>query len=368
MNSVTTEHDWNTYKERELELLIPVLNLHGYTLDSVQPHTAGERFLMQAVTTTSGSKLILLGTDMSGTRVVIKATRDEAGIRELAHEELCQNVLGTIDFAKDTFRTPRRIERISAGGFVIIVTEFITQEKTFLERPTAEQFDIALGAFKGQEGAHATTFKHRALIKDTFGIREGETYLTNFDSFQKNCVRALPHDHELHTLLTTAYHELLDNKETIEQYCGFLTHTDFVPHNIRVHDGTLFLLDHSSLTFGNKYEGWARFLNFMTLYNPPLERAFVAYVIDNRTPEESQSLRLMRIYRLGEIIWYYVNTLVPSTGNLLTLNTERVHFWSTVLSHILKNEAVPADEIQNYKTRRDTLRSADEKERQKGLH
>lgn len=368
MNFVNTEHDWNTYKERELTLLTPILHTHGYSLDSIQPHTTGERFLMQAVTTTSGRKLILLGTGMGGKRVVIKATRDGAGIRELAHEELCRNVLGTIDFAKDIFRTPQCIEHINAGGFVIIVTEFITQEKTFLERPTAEQFDIALSAFKGQEGAHATTFKHRTLIKDTFGIREGEQYLTNFDSFQKNCVSALPHDHELHTLLTTAYRELLDHKETIEQYCGFLTHTDFVPHNIRIHDGTLFLLDHSSLTFGNKYEGWARFLNFMTLYNPPLERAFVKYVKDNRTPEESQSLRLMRIYRLGEIIWYYVHTLALCTGNLLTLNTERVHFWSTVLAHILKDEAIPADEIQNYKTRRDALRSKDEKERQQGLH
>ena len=368
MNSVTTEHDWNMYKEQELALLIPVLDAHGYTLDSTQPHTTGERFLMQAVTTTSGRKLILLGTSMDGKRVIIKATRDEAGIRELAHEELCRNVLGTIDFAKDTFQTPKRIERIREGGFVIIITEFITQEKTFLERPLEEQFDIALDAFKGQEGAHATTFKHRTLIRDTFGIRDGATYLTNFDSFQKNCALALPQNHELHTLLNTAKQELLNHEETLEQYCGFLTHTDFVPHNIRIHNGTLFLLDHSSLTFGNKYEGWARFLNFMTLYNPPLEHALVGYVKNNRTPEESQSLRLMRIYRLGEIIWYYVNTLTRSTGNLLTLNTERIHFWSTVLTHILKDEAVPADEIQNYKTRRDTLRSADEKERQRGLH
>lgn len=368
MNSVTTEHDWNTYKEHELALLIPVLNLHGYTLDSVQPHIAGERFLMHAVTTTSGSKLILLGTDANDTRVVIKATRDEAGICELAHEELCRNVLGSIDFAKDTFRTPRHVERINESDFVITVTEFIPQEKTFLERSIEEQFDIALNAFKGQEGAHATTFKHRALIKSTFGIRDSDTYRVNFDSFQKNCALSLPQHDGLHSLLRDAYQELLNEKETIEQYCGFLTHTDFVPHNIRISNDTIYLLDHSSLTFGNKYEGWARFINFMTLYNPPLQRALEKYVYENRTPEESVSLRVMRIYRLGEILWYYVRATGLSTGSLHTLNTARIKFWSEVLAHVLKNTEVPQSVIEAYTQTRDSLRSEDEKQRQQGLH
>ena len=162
--------------------------------------------------------------------------------------------------------------------------------------------------------------------------------------------------------------QLREHEKTIEQYSGFLTHTDFVPHNIRIHDDTIYLLDHSSLTFGNKYEGWARFVNFMTLYNPMLENALVTYVKENRTPEESVSLRMMRIYRLGEIIWYYVQTLEKSTGDLHTLNTARITFWSTVLTHILKDERIPESIITEYKKTRDSLRSDDEKKRQQGLH
>lgn len=365
---MNTNHEWSTYCEHELNLLKPILATHGYTLNGVQPHIAGERFLMQAVTTTSGRKLILYGANEHGTPVVIKATRDEAGARELAHEEHSQSVLNTIDFARDIFHTPEQLRHFKEKGFAVVITRFIPQESTFLERSTEEQFDFALRAFSGQEGAHATTFKHRALIRDTFGIRDSGTYLKNFKEFQTNIERVLKGDEFTHTLLKSAYHELETHKEVIEQYCGFLTHTDFVPHNIRIHKGTLYFLDHSSLVFGNKYEGWARFLNFMTLYNPPLTDALTQYVKDNRTPEESVSLRLMRIYRLGEIIWYYAKSLGHCSGNLKVLNTERVHFWGVILSHILHNTPIPGHVIETYKEKRDALRSADEKERQKGLH
>ncbi len=170
------------------------------------------------------------------------------------------------------------------------------------------------------------------------------------------------------TLFERAYGVLRENEEVIEQYTGFLTHTDFVPHNIRIHNGQMYLLDHSSLTFGNKYEGWARFLNFMTLYNPPLTGLLTEYVKNNRTSEESVSLRMMRIYRLGEIIWYYIRTLEKSEGDLRTLNEARITFWSTVLTHILDNTPVPESVILDYKNTRDSLRSEEEKKRQQGLH
>ncbi|MDC1205446.1 hypothetical protein N8083_01200 [Candidatus Pacebacteria bacterium] len=130
----------------------------------------------------------------------------------------------------------------------------------------------------------------------------------------------------------------------------------------------MYLLDHSSLTFGNKYEGWARFLNFMELYNPPLCAALQKYVADNRTPEESVALRMMRIYRLGEILLYYTNTLQKCEGNLLKLNTARIDFWKTVLKHILHETPIPKETITIFQELRDSLRSEDEKERQRGLH
>ena len=106
----------------------------------------------------------------------------------------------------------------------------------------------------------------------------------------------------------------------------------------------------------------------MTLYNPDLEKALVEYVRVNRTPEESESLGLMRLYRLGEIIWYYTRTFEKSAGDLLTLNKARAEFWTEVLKAQLDNTALDERILQEYRTLRDSLRSDDEKLRQKDLH
>jgi hypothetical protein len=368
MSNVDTKKAWQSYCSHELDALTPILGAHGYVLDAEQKHMQGERYLMQAITTTSGKKLILTGTSAHGVRVIIKASRDASGILEINHERSCRTVLKNIDFAGSVFHTPEELLYVHEAGFVISVQKFIEQEVTFLERPIEAQCSFALRAFKAQESTHATTAKHRAVIGRTFGIRTAKTYLHVFHTFVANITIARPNDKALHILLDHALKTLREHERTIEQYTGFLTHTDFVPHNIRIQGDTIYLLDHSSLTFGNKYEGWARFLNFMTLYNPPLTELLTQYVQDNRTPEESVALRMMRIYRLGEIIWYYVQTLEKSEGDLHTLNTARVHFWSTVLTHILKDEKVPESVILEYTKTRDSLRSEDEKKRQQGLH
>jgi hypothetical protein len=130
----------------------------------------------------------------------------------------------------------------------------------------------------------------------------------------------------------------------------------------------IYLLDTASLRFGNKYEGWARFLNFMTLYNPALEGALVQYVRDNRTPEESETLSLMRIYRLGEILSYYSDWLEKVSGDLHALTKARIAFWSQALAAQLQGETLSQESIASYKNQRDSLRSEDEKRRQIGLH
>ena len=76
----------------------------------------------------------------------------------------------------------------------------------------------------------------------------------------------------------------------------------------------------------------------------------------------------MRIYRLGEIIWYYTRTLKKSTGDLLTLNTIRAKFWTNVLEAQLREEELIPSILQEYKASRDSLRSEDEKKRQVNLH
>lgn len=368
MQPNASQQKWKTYLERELAIVTPILDRLGFELETEQPHTGGERYLMQAVTTTSGKKLILLGRHKKDLqRVVIKATDDPAGMRELEHERECRQILTRINFAHQTFLSPEELFFGRQNGHLFSIQRFVDQESPFLSRPLKEQFALALEAFKTQESAHATTYGHIRLVSSVFRTMVSQDYLATFSYFKENILHSLPNVQELHELLDEASRRLETNRETIEQYCGFLTHTDFVPHNIRINHGNIYLLDHSSLRFGNKYEGWARFVNFMMLHNPQLADAMTEYVRLNRTPEESLSLKLMRTYRLGEIIWYYTNTLSKSSGNLRALNEERVRFWTRALRAVLRNEEIPAEFTDAYRAKRDALRSEDEKLRQKDL-
>ena len=363
------EQQWLDYCKKELRILTPLLDKAGYILDQQQPHLSGERYLMQAVTTKSGKKLILLGWRKDDNmKVVIKATREPAGMEELLYERRARKLLQEIKFAYETFLSPKELLFKRTGGYLISIQQFIPQESTFLSKDTPVQFTLALRAFKAQESAHATTHSHIKRIRSIFGTLDATGYLRNFKKFEEKVRIDMPADSVLHALLEDALHELDCEQEYIEQYSGFLTHTDFVPHNFRVSHNDIYLLDYSSLRFGNKYEGWARFLNFMTLYNPALEEAIVDYVKNNRTPEESMSLRSMRLYRLGEIISYYTGTLTKSSGDLLLLNRARVEFWTEVLVSQLKNTTISSTVREKYMALRDSLRSTDEVVRQKELH
>jgi len=355
---------WSEYKKKTLSVVEPILDDMGFALEKEQPHTIGERYLMQAVTTKSGKKLILVGTRKSDAmKVVIKVTNDDGGKSELINERNNRKILHKINFAARAFFSPKEILFEERDDYLISIQQYIEQESTFLNRPLEEQFFFALNSFKAQEGAHATTYGHIRTIKRAFGIFSHKEYLENFKDFLQTT-----RSNGKSNLLDEAFKILEENKNTIEQYCGFLVHTDFVPHNFRIQDKKLYLLDHSSIRFGNKYEGWARFLNFMALYNPELERMLVEYVHNNRTEEEHLALKLMRLYRLGEIISYYTNTLSKSEEDLHKLNSERVLFWTHVLEAVLSNAFVSSKIVDDYKKTRDKLRSPDEKLRQKGLH
>lgn len=362
MQNKDAEKRWSEYVKRELEVLVPLLDDLGFKLEEHQPHIIGERFITSASTMGGGRKLILIGTQSAnGRKVVIKATRERSGKRELKKERESRDILRDINFAYDSFLSPKEILYTDKRGFSICVNEFVEQESTFLERPMKDQFSIALNAFKIQEGAHSTTYKHEKLIRRTFERFDSKKYVNNFELFRSNVA-------ELSKILSEGLELLKAGSETIDQYSGFLTHVDFVPHNFRVRDGKIYLLDHSSIRFGNKYEGWARFLNFMALYNPELEKALTDYVHNNRTPEEHLSLKLMRVYRLGDLIYYYSRTLREVTGDLHKLNKARISFWAKVLKAVLQDDYISKKNIDDYKKIRDSLRSEEEKKRQIGLH
>jgi hypothetical protein len=367
MNKPTAQATWRLYLDTALPKIRAILKQHQYSLSAQQPHIQGERFLMQALTTAGGKKVILLGMAADGTKVVIKATNDAAGKAELHHERICRQALHNINFAYDQFHSPLELAFLEDQGYTISIQKYIEQDKSFLERSLEEQFCFSLRALQVQEGARATTKKHFVKVARIFGHRSSADYLNlhaGFLTFLKQseapekCIKNV----------TTVNDRLQQEKNRLEQYGGFLTHTDFVPHNFRINDHTMYLLDFSSLRFGNKHESWARFLNFMTLYNPELERLLIAYVENNRASEERESLQLIRLFRLGEIIAYYTKTLKNSTDALATLNKVRVNFWNEVLAAELTNQRVSVEIVADYQKTRDQLRSPEEKERQVGLH
>lgn len=363
MQKVSTKEQWEQYVQEEVAYFTPILEQKGYTVDPVQPHVQGERFLMQAVTTTSGRKVILLGKNSNQQHVVIKATRDSRGSKEIQDERNSRELLTKIKFAYNVFFTPEELFFEKTSLHTIFIQEFIEQEKQFIDRPIEEQFTLALSAFKAQEGARATTYEHTKVIKKTFLSADSNFYIGTFSSFLN-----LPHDNDTARLLKKALEFLKKNRETIDRYGKFLTHTDFVPHNIRVRNKTIYLLDHSSLRFGNKYEGWARFLNFMILYNKKLEEAFLYYLRENRNEGELLALKLMRIFRLGEIISFYTSNLPRTEGKLNSLTQKRITLWTHVMTAILNDAEVKEDIVNKYKEAREKLRSYEEKERQKNLH
>lgn len=363
--------EWGDYVTLERARVTPLLAAQGITLDVEQPQTIGERYLTRPIG--SGRKVVFFGYQKNGMRVVVKASSELQGKDELLHEKRVHEMLTRIRFAYSTFALPEILHFDEGKG--LLITEYIEQEKSFLDRPLDEQFTIALDAFKAQEHAHATTAEHwttleRLMVSHAHDMKPGE--------YREISTYAM----DLLGLLTqgTAIYERLDaltdrtiaavdaNETALERYDNFLTHWDFTPQNFRIKDGMLYLLDLTSVRFGNKYESWARFINFMTLYNPELAETLVEYIRLNRTAEEVQVLRIMRAYRLIELIRYYATWLGKTEGATRTLAEARIAFWTEVLEAVLDGREVPAATIEAYKAKRDALRTADEKRRQQGLH
>lgn len=358
-----TNAPWQTYRENELARVHPLLARLGFALDDAQIHLGGERAVI------SGRKLVLLGRRRAdGRRVVIKGSSSPEGKREMEREHICRAVLDQIPFTEQIFLSPEEMLWHEEDGLLLSITAFLEHDRPFLERPFKEQFFLALKALETQESAHATTYEHRRVIQKTFRVFDTQTYLRQFQMYTQTVRTHLPEDISLHEQMQRAHGTIQARQVHIERYNGFLTHGDFVPHNVRIIGRDIYLLDHADIRFGNKYDGWARFLNFMLLYHRELEQSLVSYLAQNRGPEEQEALELMRIYRLGELIWYYTNRLQKSTGDLLMLDKARINFWGDTLQAALDRTPLSDERIRAYQKLRDTLRSDEEKQRQKGLH
>ncbi len=351
-----TEKDWKDYKDSELSKAVAILKKLGFTLDKEQVHISGERCLM------SGYKLVLTGIKNSdNARVVIKLSSEKNGIKEITHEHYVYKKLTKLNFSYHNFILPKEILFVKIGGYTIVVTEFIKQEKKLIEMSLEEQFFISLNALKAQEGTHATAHSHAKSVRKIFNVVDSKFYINSCNSFKEGT------SDETAILIQRSVNFLSEHKEAIEMYSGFLAHTDFVPHNIRISKDKTYLIDHTELHFGNKYESWARFINYMELYNPELAKLLLDYVHNNRTPEEYTSLRAMRIYKLCFLIQFHTQASKKTTGDLKKLSIARIKFWSDILNSLLSNTPTDSTVISSYKKIRDELRSESEKARQEKM-
>jgi hypothetical protein len=361
--STDPKKEWEEYRQQELLGIAPILAQEGYILDDEQPHISGERYLQ------SGKKLVLAGKRLAdGLRAIIKVSSHPSGKAELAHEHETRQLLNKLPFAYDTLLSPTELLHAKTGPYTFSITAYLEHERSFLERPLKEQFNLLLRSLEAQEGVHAATYGHAKLIRNAFGMWGAKEYIDSFIEIKKNIEACMPHNRNLEASLEKSLKFLRANADIVERYCGFLTHADFLPHNLRVVGTDTYLLYHTSLRFGNKYESWARVSNFMMLYNPPLEQALLQYVRDNRDKDEYLSLRLMRAYKLSFLISYHAGNLAKTTGDLHALSESRVDFWHQALGAVLNDAPLDQNIIEAYKSTRDRLRSPEEKRRQEIVH
>ncbi len=362
MKANEMKENWEKWRDEELIRARFFLSRFLYTLDDEQLHIGGERFLM------SGRKLVLTGkNDKDGTRVVIKFSTEKSGMAEIRHEQETRRALEDVSFSYHSTTFPDQLFWEDSSDHVILITAFIEQPIVFIKLPLQEQFFFALQLLESQEGTHVTTREHEETLKLLGKTMRAEDYLKSADEYCQQIIQHLPEQAKLHQILEYAKIFLCEHRTTTGRYCGFLTHTDFVPHNFRVAGKQITLLDHTALIIGNKYESWARLINFMMLHNPDLERLLVDYVKENRGSDEYLDLMLMRVYKLCFLIDYYTRSYQKTDGDLHELSKERITFWSSALDSILHSQAVPREVIDHYKDVCQRLRSSEERKRQKEI-
>lgn len=361
MNTPIT-HTWQDYCTEELGRVTPLLHDEGFLLETEQPHLLGERSLL------SGPKLVLYGARIEDSlRVVIKITRDSKEARKLEEEHEILGTVQTLPFAYRACKAPEVLLFGKKDAYTFLILRYIEQELPFLSRPLEDQFFFALKGLEMQEAHHVTTHEHLKALKGRVEVVTPQEYLSALERIEARS-KALPTHAKRAKLFSQARELLAAHLPLLARYGNFLTHWDFVPHNIRIYRNELYLLDHTSLRLGNKYEGWARFLNFMTLHNPELEGCLVRYIRDNRFPDESVTLRVLRIYRASELVWFYLEKLGHTEGDLHTLTEARVTFWSEVLLALCEDRPLENNIRTHYQNTRDRLRDTDEKKRQETLH
>jgi hypothetical protein len=298
---------------------------------------------------------------------VIKYTNDPHLSAEIRDERKKKKTIENINFGYKSILFPTEFLFEDKREYTILITEFIPQESTFTKLSLERQFFLALQALEAFEGVHSVVSSHDKALRELEKPYTASKYLDSFKVLCEGTRELLGATHKSVKVLEEAYQELLSSKWQIEKYCDFITHDDFVPHNMRVKETDVVVLDHSSLILGNKYESWARFINFMLIFNFELSRMLSQFVLDNRGEEEYEVLNLMRIYKIGFLINFYAKSIGKTSGKLNELQKFRLDWWTNVCTKLLNNEEVTLEDSNLHNRMLDELRDEEEKKRQEGI-
>jgi len=343
--------------KKELERVVPILESLGFLIDTQQLHVGGERAVL------SQEKLVLIGTDKDNRRIVIKCSRYKDGIKEIKHEKKIRDSLINVSYTNDSIAFPDEIYFNNKEGYSIFVTEYIAQDKVFVEHEIKDQFFMIIRALERQEAFHATTHEHVRNVRKTLKLMTEDEYSSSIQDFYSSIKTYKNSDVQHHIKDGLSFFE--KNKEVINTYAGHLIHEDFVPHNFRIKGNQIYKLDYSSLQYGNKYESWARLLNYMVIHNPELEKLLNEHIQNERGEREYLSLKVMRVYKLFQLLNFYMSLLDRVDGNLLKLTKIRIEFWAKVMGNVVSDKYLSKGNLKDYKKKRDSLRSQEEKDRQR---
>ena len=335
-----------------------ILNSLGFALAAYQPHITGERKIK------SLTKLVLIGQDQKGQKVIIKTSRAAIEKKKISLERKIRQELEQLSQTVKDLLIPKEVYFGSKKGFLFFITEFVDQPKVFVAHSLKEQFEMIKKAVESQEAVNRQSFHMitgNGSVCPIFTEKEYWNELKRqIDFINKNYSNL-----GLRQTLAAAQKIFREKMPLIAKYCGYLIHEDFCPHNFRVNNGQLHFLDYTAANFGNKYITWARLLNYMTLHNPKLEKKILRDFKKNRNQEDLECLRILRIYKTVFLIMYYAKISKKTSGKLLALTKVRIDFWHNFLQKLLQNKTLAQSELDRYLQKRDSLRSAEEKKRQK---
>ena len=329
----------------------------GIVLDATQLNIGGERDFL------SPNKFVLSGTHQkTGARAILKCAKHPDGIAEIAHEHKIMRALKTLPFSTEELIAPTETFYGTVGSYTVSVTDFIEQQKVYTDFSIEEQFFMAIHALESQETFHATTREHQGWVRDLFTAHTPAFYINDFKKMATDISRVWPDAKEV---LEKGALFLEENRPTLDVFDRYLIHFDLVPHNFRINNRQLYLLDFVSFRLGNKYESWARFINFMEIHNPALVPYMLEYVKADRGAAEYLSLRLMRVYKATFLLNYHKGVYEHAESNLKQLAEARLTFWTHVTHAILEDKLVDTKVLETYYEKRAALRTEEEKERQR---